>query len=98
MRYIEKLKEQADKGDTKAAEKYKKIMQCMDSMDDDRVANCIILMKELIPELQNQSALLIKKYVIDPDRSLRYLSKDEIELIDFLRDNLKDTNFFEDVH
>lgn len=98
MRYIERLKEQADKGDQKAAEKYKKIMQCMDSMDNDRVANCIILMKELIPELENQSALLIKKYVIDPDRSLRYLSKDEIELINFLRENLKETSFFEDVH
>ncbi|MDF2841127.1 MAG: hypothetical protein K0Q99_1899 [Clostridia bacterium] len=97
MKYIENLKNQADKGDEMAREKYKKIMQCMDSMDDDRVANCIILMKELIPELENQSALLIKKYVIDPDRSLRYLSRDEIELIEFLRDNLKDTDFFEDV-
>lgn len=96
MKYVEKLKLQANKGDTKAAEKYEKIMECMDSMDDDRVANCIILMKELIPELENQSALLIKKYVIDPDRSLRYLSRDEIELIEFLRDNLKDTDFFED--
>jgi hypothetical protein len=97
LKYIENLKNQADKGDEMAREKYKKIMQCMDSMDDDRVANCIILMKELIPELENQSALLIKKYVIDPDRSLRYLSRDEIELIEFLRDNLKDTDFFEDV-
>lgn len=97
MKYIEKLKVQADKGDTKAEDKYKKIMNCVESMDEDRVANCIILMKELIPELENQSALLIKKYVIDPDRSLRYLSKDEIELIEFLRDNLKDTDFFEDV-
>jgi hypothetical protein len=98
LKYIEKLKMKADKGDAKAVEKYKKIMDCMNSMDCDRVANCIILMKELIPELENQSALLIKKYVIDPDRSLRYLSRDEIELIEFLRDNLKDTNFFEDVH
>jgi hypothetical protein len=97
MKYIEKLKALADKGDKKAAEKYEKIMKCMESMDDDRVANCIILMKELIPELENQSALLIKKYVIDLDRSLRYLSKDEIELIEFLRENLKGTNFFEDV-
>ena len=46
-------------------------------------------MKELIPELENQSALLIKKYVIDPDRSLEYLSKDEIGLVEFLRKNLK---------
>jgi len=98
LKYIERLKLQADQGDVKSAEKYGKIMDCMNSMDDDRVANCIILMKELIPELENQSALLIKKYVIDPDRSLKYLSKDEIELIEFLRDNLKDTNFFEDVH
>jgi len=98
LKYIEKLKEQADKGDKKALDKYNKIMKCMDSMDDDRVANCIILMKEMIPELENQSALLIKKYVTDPERSLQYLSKDEIELIEFLRDNLKDTNFFEDVH
>jgi hypothetical protein len=98
LKYVERLKDEADKGDIKAAEKYNKIMHCVNSMDDDRVANCIILMKELIPELENQSALLIKKYVIDPDRSLRYLSKDEIELIEFLRDNLKDTNFFEDVH
>lgn len=97
LKYLEKLKEQADKGDTKAADKYDKIMKCMDSMDDDRIANCIILMKEMIPELENQSALLIKKYVIDPERSLQYLSRDEIELIEFLRDNLKDTSFFEDV-
>jgi len=97
LKYLKKLKTHADKGDKKAAEKYEKIMKCMESMDDDRVANCIILMKELIPELENQSALLIKKYVIDPDRSLRFLSKDEIELIEFLRENLKDTNFFEDV-
>lgn len=97
MKYIEKLKGKADQGDKAAAEKYKKIMDCMNSMDDDRVANCIILMKELIPELENQSALLIKKYVIDPERSLQYLSRDEIELIEFLRDNLKDTDFFDDV-
>ncbi len=93
MKYIEKLKQQADKGDPKAHEKYQQIMHCMGTMDDDRVANCIILMKELIPELENQSALLIKKYVIDPERSLQYLSKDEIELIEFLRDNLKDSDF-----
>jgi hypothetical protein len=97
MRCIDKIKCQADEGDAKAAEKYKRILKCMESMDDDRIANCIILMKELIPELENQSALLIKKYVIDPDRSLRFLSKDEIELIEFLRENLKDTSFFEDV-
>jgi hypothetical protein len=97
LKYVEMLREKAAKGDSKAAQKYRQIMDCMDSMNDDRVANCIILMKELIPELENQSALLIKKYVIDPDRSLRYLSKDEVELINFLRDNLKDTDFFEDV-
>jgi hypothetical protein len=97
LKYVERLKMEADSGDAKAAEKYHKIMECVGSMDDDRVANCIILMKEMIPELENQSALLIKKYVIDPERSLRYLSKDEIELIEFLRENLKDTNFFEDV-
>ena len=97
MKYVERLKLEAECGDAKAAEKYQKIMECVGSMDDDRVANCIILMKEMIPELENQSALLIKKYVIDPDRSLRYLSKDEIELIEFLRENLKDTNFFKDV-
>jgi len=97
LKYVERLKLEADSGDAKAAEQYQKIMECVGSMDDDRVANCIILMKEMIPELENQSALLIKKYVIDPDRSLRYLSKDEIELIEFLRENLKDTNFFKDV-
>jgi hypothetical protein len=97
LKYIDMLKEKADKGDKEAADKYKRIMECMDSMDSDRIANCIILMKELIPELQNQSALLIKKYVIDPRRSLRYLSRDEIELIEFLRDNLKDTGFLDDV-
>jgi hypothetical protein len=97
LKCIDKIKCQADKGDAKAAEKYKKILECMESMDHDRVANCIILMKELIPELENQSALLIKKYVIDRNRSLRYLSKDEIELIEYLRENLKDTDFFEDV-
>ena len=96
MKYVERLKKQADKGDPEAAEKYEEIMKCMSTMDDDRVANCIILMKEKIPELENQSALLIKKYVIDPERSLRYLSKDEIELIEFLRDNLKDSDFFKD--
>jgi hypothetical protein len=97
LKYVERLKRQADNGDVKAEEKYEKIMDCMDSMNDDRVANCIILMKELIPELENQSALLIKKYVIEPERSLQYLSKDETELIEFLRENLKDTKFFEDV-
>jgi hypothetical protein len=97
LKYVERLKLEAECGDERSAEKYRRIMECVGSMDDDRVANCIILMKEMIPELENQSALLIKKYVIDPDRSLRYLSKDEIELIEFLRENLKDTNFFEDV-
>lgn len=97
LKYIDKLKARADQGDQVAAEKYKRIMECMDSMNDDRVANCIILMKELIPELENQSALLIKKYVIDPERSLEYLSRDEIELIEFLRDNLKDAGFLDDV-
>ena len=97
MKYLDKLKVKAEQGDKLAAEKYQKIMMCMASMNDDRIANCIILMKELIPELENQSALLIKKYVIDPERSLQYLSKDEIELIEFLRENLKDEDWNEDV-
>lgn len=97
MKYLVKLKQKAEQGDPQAAEKYEKIMMCMESMDDDRVANCIILMKELIPELENQSALLIKKYVIDPERSLQNLSKDEIELIEFLRENLRDEDWSEDV-
>lgn len=97
LKYIDKLKERVDQGDQLAAEKYKRIMECMNSMNDDRVANCIILMKELIPELENQSALLIKKYVIDPSRSLKYLSRDEVELIEFLRENLKEAGFLDDV-
>lgn len=97
LKYIEKLKVKADQGDQIAEEKYKRIMDCMNSMDSDRIANCIILMKELIPELDNQSALLIKKYVIDPQRSLKYLSRDEIELIEFLRDNLKEAGYLDDV-
>lgn len=86
---IRELINRAEKGDIEAKYKYSKIMECMETMDEDRVANCIILMKELIPELENQIALLIKKFVVDKDRSLKYLSKDEIELIEFLRENLK---------
>lgn len=97
MKYLDKLKAKAAEGDKEAEHKYRRIMECMGSMDDDRIANCIILMKEMIPELENQSALLIKKYVIDPERSLKFLSKDEVELIEFLRDNLKDTDFLKDV-
>ncbi|MFZ5353871.1 MAG: hypothetical protein ACOZCL_14265 [Bacillota bacterium] len=89
MKYVERLKNQARIGDSEAAYKLRMIKSCMKEMSPDRVANCIILMKELIPELDNQSALLIKKYVIEPERSLQYLSRDEIELIEFLRDNLK---------
>jgi hypothetical protein len=59
-------------------------------MNDDRVANCIILIKECVPELCNQSALLLKKYIIDETRSLKFLSKDEVELIEFLRKYLKE--------
>jgi len=47
-------------------------------------------MKKHIPELWNQSALLLKKYIIDESRSLEFLSKDEVELIEFLRDYLRD--------
>ncbi len=90
LKYVEKLKHKALSGDKEAADKYDKIMKCMQGMDSDRIANCIILMKELIPELENQSALLIKKYVIEPERSLAYLSRDEVELISFLRNNLKE--------
>ncbi len=94
MKYIEELKQKATQGDEEAAEKYEKIMHCMSSLDSDRVANCIILMKELIPELDNQSALLIKKYVIEPERSLNYLSRDEIELIEFLRNHLQEGEIY----
>jgi hypothetical protein len=59
-------------------------------MDDDRVANCIILMKQYIPELWNQSALLLKKYIVDESRSLEFLSKDEVEIIEFMREYIKD--------
>lgn len=90
LKFFEDLRQKAKAGDSEAAEKYNMIMECLKTMDDDRVANCIILMKEMIPELENQSALLIKKYVVDEERSLRYLSRDEINLIQFLRDNLKD--------
>jgi len=89
-KYVEKLKKKADEGDSEAALKYREIMECLDSMDEDRVANCIILMKKYIPELWNQSALLLKKYIVDENRSLEYLSRDEIELIEFLREYLKD--------
>lgn len=89
-KYVQELKEKAEKGDREAAEKYKEIMDCLQGMDDDRVANCIILMKKYIPELWNQSALLLKKYIIDENRSLEYLSKDEIGLIEFFREYLKD--------
>lgn len=88
-KYIDYLKQRLEAGDHEAGEKYEKIMECLKSMDDDRVANCIILMKQYIPELWNQSALLLKKYIVDEDRSLEYLSRDEVELIEFLREYLK---------
>lgn len=91
-KYVEELKAKAEAGDKEAEDRYKKIMECLESMDDDRVANCIILMKQCIPELYNQSALLLKKYIVDANRSLEFLSKDEIELIEFLRQYLKDQN------
>ena len=89
-RYVDDLKHRIDAGDEEAREKYEKIMDCLKSMNDDRVANCIILMKQYIPELWNQSALLLKKYIIDENRSLEFLSRDEVELIEFLREYLKD--------
>jgi len=89
-KYVDNLRCRLKAGDKEAGEKYEKIMQCLESMDDDRVANCIILMKQYIPELWNQSALLLKKYIVDGDRSLEYLSRDEVELIEFLREYLKD--------
>lgn len=89
-KYIEELKNKTETGDSAAAEKYKEIMDCLETMDEDRVANCIILMKKYIPELWNQSALLLKKYIIDEKRSLEYLSKDEIGLVEFFREYLKD--------
>ena len=89
-RYVDDLKHRRDAGDEEAREKYEKIMDCLKSMNDDRVANCIILMKQYIPELWNQSALLLKKYIIDENRSLEFLSRDEVELIEFFREYLKD--------
>jgi len=88
-KYIDSLKHKLETGDPEARDKYEKIMECLESMNDDRVANCIILMKQYIPELWNQSALLLKKYIVDEDRSLEYLSRDEVELIEFLREYLK---------
>jgi hypothetical protein len=88
-KYVDELKSKAEAGDEEAQAKYEKIMQCLKSMDDDKVANCIILMKHYIPELWNQSALLLKKYIVDESRSLGFLSKDEVELIEFLREYLK---------
>lgn len=89
-KYVEALKSKAEAGDNAAMEKYEKIMSCLNTMDYDRVANCIILMKQYIPELWNQSALLLKKYIVEENRSLKFLSKDEVELIEFLREYLKD--------
>lgn len=89
MRYIKQLEKEAKHGNIDAKKKYKIIMESLETMNHDKVANCIITMKKLIPELDNQSALLIKKYVIEPDRSLDFLSRDEVELINFLRKNLK---------
>lgn len=86
---IKELINKVEQGDIDAKHKYSQIMECMDTMDEYRVANCIILMKELIPELENQIAMMIKKFVVDKDRSLKFLSKDEIQLIEFLRSNLK---------
>lgn len=89
-KYIEDLKSKAMTGDKTAKVKYQRIMKCLETMNYDRVANCIILMKKYIPELRNQSALLLKKYITDESRSLKFLSKDEKELIEFLREYLKD--------
>lgn len=89
-KYIDELKSKAEAGEKSAEAKYNKIMECLDTMDDDRVANCIILMKQYIPELWNQSALLLKKYIVDESRSLNNLSKEEVALIEFLREYLKD--------
>jgi len=90
-KYVEYLKRKAETGDACARAKYESIMKCLESMDDDRVSNCIILMKQYIPELWNQSALLLKKYIVDKDRSLDFLSRDEAELIEFMREYLKDS-------
>jgi hypothetical protein len=89
-KYVDSLKALAETGDENAGAKYEKIMECLKSMDDDRVANCIILMKQYIPELWNQSALLLKKYIVDESRSLEFLSKDEVEIIEFMREYIKD--------
>ncbi|MGE5676856.1 MAG: hypothetical protein ACM3ZR_02255 [Pseudomonadota bacterium] len=89
-KYVDGLKKRVDEGDEEAKAKYDRIMGCLESMDYDRVANCIILMKEYIPELWNQSALLLKKYITDESRSLKFLSRDEKELVEFLREYLKD--------
>jgi|GEM_PF-955995 len=89
-KYVEGLRSRVEAGDAEARAKYEKIMECLKTMDDDRVANCIILMKQYIPELWNQSALLLKKYIVDESRSLTFLSKDEVELIEFFREYLKD--------
>ena len=87
---MKELSDRAKAGDIDAKKDIHEIMDCLGSMDDDRVANCIILMKEKIPELQNQVAILIKKYVVNQDRSLEMLSPEEVELIEFLRAHLKD--------
>lgn len=89
-KYVKGLKQKAEAGDEEARSKYEKIMECLSSMDEDRVANCIILMKKYIPELWNQSALLLKKYIVDKQRSLEFLSRDEVELIEFMREYLKE--------
>ncbi len=87
---IRELEQKAsDGGDEDANRRFGMIEECMKTMDEYQVANCIILMKELIPEYENQIAIMIKNFVVDRDRSLKYLSKDEVELIEFLRENLK---------
>lgn len=88
--FLEDLKKRAEAGDAKAREDYDEIMTCLNTMDDDRVANCIILLKEKFPKLENQAAILIKKYVVNKDRSLDKLSPDEVELVEFLRGHLKE--------
>lgn len=87
---MKELHDRAKAGDKEAKKDMHEIMECLKSMDDDRVANCIILMKEKIPGLQNQMAILIKKYVVNQDRGLGMLSPEEVELIEFLRAHLKD--------
>ncbi len=90
LKYLKELNDRANAGDEEAKKDMHEIMECLSSMDDDRVANCIILMKEKIPVLENQVAILIKKYVVNQDRGLEKLSKEEVELIEFLRMHLKD--------